>query len=83
MINPRPLLQIEGVALFFLSIVAYGWNHGGWGLLVLLFLIPDVSMIGYLANARIGGCSTTPPTRRSGHSFWGHMRLRQITVQHC
>lgn len=54
MINPRLLLQLEGAAVFFIGIVAYGWNHGGWGLFVLLFLLPDGSMIGYFANARIG-----------------------------
>lgn len=52
--NPRPLLQLEGAGVFFMSIVAYRWNHGGWGLFVMLFLLPDVSMIGYFANARIG-----------------------------
>ena len=52
--NPRPLLQLEGAGVFFLSVVAYHWNHGSWGLFVLLFLVPDVSMVGYFANARVG-----------------------------
>ena len=52
--NPRPLLYLEGAGVFFLSIAAYHWYHGGWSLFVLLFLVPDVSIIGYFANARIG-----------------------------
>src|SRR5215471_13456886 len=51
--NPRPLLHLEGAGVFFLSIVAYHWNHGSWGLFVLFFFVPDVSMVGYFANARM------------------------------
>ena len=36
------------------SVFAYHSDHGSWGLFALLFLMPDVSMVGYLANAQIG-----------------------------
>jgi len=52
--NPRPLLHLEGAAVFVLSLLGYHWSHGGWLLLVLLFLVPDLSMIGYVANVRLG-----------------------------
>jgi hypothetical protein len=52
--NPRPLLHLEGAAVFAVSLLAYHWNHGSWLLFVLLFLTPDLSMLGYVANARIG-----------------------------
>ena len=52
--NPRPLLQLEDAGVFFLSMAAYYLNHGSWGLFVLLFLVPDVSMVGYLSDARLG-----------------------------
>ena len=52
--NPRPLLCLEGAAVFALALAAYHLNHGSWGLFALLFLVPDASMIGYFANARFG-----------------------------
>jgi uncharacterized protein DUF4260 len=52
--NPRPLLHLEGVAVLIVSVFAYHWSHGNWGLFALLFLTPDLSMIGYLANVRAG-----------------------------
>ena len=52
--NPKPLLQFEGAAVLILSLLTYRWNRGGWLEFVLLFLVPDVSMIGYVANARVG-----------------------------
>ena len=55
--NPKPLLHLEGAAVFVASLVAYQSNHGSWLLFVLLFLVPDVSMIGYVINTRIGATS--------------------------
>jgi hypothetical protein len=52
--NPKPLLQLEGAAVLILSVLTYRWNHSGWLEFVLLFLLPDVSMIGYAANPRAG-----------------------------
>jgi hypothetical protein len=52
--NPRPLLHLEGTAVLAVSVFAYYSDHGGWGLFALLFLMPDVSMVGYLAHAQIG-----------------------------
>ncbi len=50
----KNLLKLEellmlGLALFLFSKLDYGW---GW--YALLFLTPDLSMIGYLANPRVG-----------------------------
>ena len=53
-INPRPLLHLEGAAALAISVFAYHSDHGSWGLFALLFLMPDVSIVGYLANAQIG-----------------------------
>ncbi len=44
--NPRPLLHLEGAAVFVASLYAYQWNHFSWLLFALLFLAPDFSMIG-------------------------------------
>ncbi len=50
----KNLLKLEellmlGLALFLFSKLDYGW---GW--YALLFLTPDLSMVGYLANPRVG-----------------------------
>jgi len=42
-------LSLLGLALFLFSRLDYGW---GW--YALLFLTPDLSMVGYLANPRLG-----------------------------
>lgn len=51
----RTILRLEGVAVLVLSAAAYSqWSQHGWGLFALLFLVPDLSMVGYLAGSRIG-----------------------------
>jgi hypothetical protein len=52
--TPKLLLLMEGAAALAASAYAYGHSGSGWGLFALLFLVPDMSMLGYLANPRIG-----------------------------
>ena len=52
--NPRLLLRLEGAAVLVLSLFVYSWTHGGWIYFALIFLLPDLSMIGYLRSARLG-----------------------------
>jgi hypothetical protein len=78
--NPRPLLHLEGAAVFVLSLFAYHWNHGSWLQFALLFLVPDVSMLGYLANTRIGAI-----TYNAVHTYIGPLALASYsfaTVHH-
>ena len=51
---PRVLLQLEGAVLFFSMVILYINQQGSLLLFLLLILAPDLSMLGYLANARIG-----------------------------
>lgn len=51
---PRLLLHLEGLAALVVSIALYAYlGANGW-VFALLLLIPDVSMIGYLVDARLG-----------------------------
>ena len=50
----RALLRLEGGAVFALSAFAYLELGGNFWLFVPLVMLVDVSMLGYLANARIG-----------------------------
>jgi Domain of unknown function (DUF4260) len=68
--SPRPLLHLEGAAVFIASLIAYQWNHGGWLLFALLFLVPDLSMLGYAINARVGAI-----TYNAIHTYIGPLVL--------
>ncbi len=54
MSGPNILLRLEGLAALTASVLLF-YNLGGhWGIFALLFLTPDLSMLGYLANPRLG-----------------------------
>lgn len=48
------LLHLEGLAVLLLSLYYYNYFQFSWILFFVLLLVPDVSMIGYLVNERIG-----------------------------
>ena len=52
----QPLLfsHLNGLALFAGSIVAYGIFSGDWLAFILLLLVPDLGMLGYVVNSTIG-----------------------------
>jgi hypothetical protein len=51
---PRRLLRLEGLALLGAALALYFHLGFGWPLLVVLVLAPDLSMLGYVANERVG-----------------------------
>jgi len=52
--KPALLLRLEGILVFAVSILCYHETHAGWILFAVLLLAPDLSMAGYVANAKIG-----------------------------
>lgn len=52
--SPITWLRFEALFVFALTLALYAWTGASWGLFALLFLVPDLSMLGYLANPRIG-----------------------------
>jgi hypothetical protein len=52
--RPSALLRLEESALFLLTLFAYQHLHYSWLLFAILFLTPDLFMLGYLLNARVG-----------------------------
>ena len=50
----KNLLKIEELLLFGLALFLFWGLDYGWGAYALLFFAPDLSMIGYLANPRLG-----------------------------
>ena len=55
--KPRWLLHLEGASILALSIFFYRAGHFSWGLFALLFLAPDLFMLGYLIDAKWGAAS--------------------------
>ena len=54
MSTPKLLLQIEGALIFLATILFYRHLHASWLLFAVLFLAPDLFMLGYLVGVRIG-----------------------------
>jgi hypothetical protein len=68
--NPKPLLHLEGAAVFIAALYAYQHNHFSWLLFAVLFLVPDASMVGYVFNPRVGAI-----TYNAVHTYVGPVVL--------
>jgi hypothetical protein len=78
---PRPLLHLEGAAVFIASLRFYQHHHGSWLLFILLFLAPDLSMLGYIFNPRVGAITYNAvhtyvcPLALGGYALWNGQHL--------
>jgi hypothetical protein len=54
---PRRLLHVEGLAVLVAALALYFDAGYGWLALVVLFLAPDLSILGYLGGPTIGAAS--------------------------
>lgn len=63
---PRLVLRVEGALMFAAGLLAYAHLGGRWGWFAALFLVPDLSMLGYLLNPRVGAAAYN-----TGHSYAG------------
>lgn len=73
--KPAFLLRLEGVSLLSLSIFFYRQSRASWMLFAVLFLSPDLFMLGYLVNARIGAT-----VYNLAHTFFAPAVLIAIAV---
>ncbi len=55
--RPAALLRVEGAVLLALSVLLYALGGMSWTLFLLLVLAPDLSMLGYLKDSRVGALS--------------------------
>lgn len=86
----RVVLRLENLALAIAAVIAFHAIGGGWGLFAILILLPDLSMLGYLAGPSVGAGGYNV-----GHSYvgpallaalgWalGHPLLQQIALVWC
>lgn len=54
---PRWLLRLEGLVVLVAGVVAYRALGGSWIAFAALFLVPDISLLGYFAGSRVGAIS--------------------------
>ena len=52
--SPKWLLRIEGLVVLIVSVVVYRELSYSWGKFALLFFVPDIFMVGYLVDTKIG-----------------------------
>ena len=50
----KVLLKLEDIVFLVLAVTTFSHLHYAWWVYVLLFLVPDVSMIGYLFTPKSG-----------------------------
>ena len=55
LLNPVLMQRLEGFALFAGAVWAWLALGGAWWLIPLLFLLPDLAMLGYLGGPKLGG----------------------------
>ncbi len=71
--GPRTLLRLEGATAFAGAILAYSALGGRWALFALLFLLPDLSMLGYPVGRRVGAACYN-----AAHSYLGPALLAAL-----
>jgi hypothetical protein len=64
------VLRLEGLFLLAVSVVLYEQLRGGWGWFAALFLVPDLSLAGYLFGPQSGAL-----VYNLGHSTLGPLLL--------
>lgn len=71
----RATLRLEGAAILAVAVAVFHALGGSWALFAALFLVPDVSMLGYLAGPRMGA-----PVYNAGHSLLGPLALAAMGI---
>jgi Domain of unknown function (DUF4260) len=71
--GPKVILRLEGLALLAGALFAYHHVGLGWGWFAALFLVPDLSLLGYLTGPRTGAI-----VYNTGHSTVGPAALALV-----
>jgi len=71
----RTLLRLEGAFVLAAALAAYTQFGLGWGVFALWLLVPDLSLLGYLAGPRVGAA-----LYNAAHSYIGPVALLVLGV---
>jgi hypothetical protein len=63
--KPRVWLRLDGVVLLVTSIILFALTHQHWWVYPVLFFVPDVFMIGYMRDTKVGAIFYN-----AGHSYF-------------
>lgn len=69
------VLRLEAVAALAVAVVFYQLHNFSWWLFAIAFLLPDLSMLGYLAGPRIGAVAYN-----TVHSYVGPLLLGLVAA---
>jgi hypothetical protein len=78
-LSPNKLLHLEALAVFALACVCYRSLGASWVMFGVLFLAPDLFMLGYLSGARVGaltynaGHTYLAPAALAAAGYFGHL----------
>ncbi len=72
---PCVILRLEGLVVMAAAVAAFYMLGGSWVMFALLFLIPDLSMLGYLAGPKVGAIGYN-----IGHSYLGPALLAGLSL---
>lgn len=73
----RVLLRLEGFCVLVTACVAYAKLDLDWSTFAIYFLVPDISLLGYFAGAKVGAISYN-----SAHSYIGTIASLAIGFTH-
>ena len=73
---PALILRLEGLVVLAAAGLSYAHLQGDWRMFALLFLLPDLSMLGYLVGRRIGAACYN-----AGHSYLGPALVAAVAWQ--
>lgn len=73
--NVRRWLRLEGGAILVLALLLYARSGGNWATFAILFLAPDLSVLGYLVGPRLGAA-----VYNLAHSYVGPLLLYAAAV---
>jgi hypothetical protein len=86
--GPRRWLRLEAAVLLVGALIAYATTKQHWWLVPVVLLLPDVAMLGYVRDTRIGAivynvAHTTPvPALIIGLGWWQHRPLVLVWLAH-
>lgn len=83
--KPAALLRLEGAVLLIATFAIYRELNAGWLLFLALILAPDVFMLGYLVNPKLGAAlynfvHTEALPLLAGAVFWELHRTTALAV---
>ena len=79
----RSWLRVEGFAVVALSVFLYKISGWSWWMFLALLLTPDLSMLPYPINPKVGGASTTSSTVILCRWFWRPSPSPSVALECC